>query len=326
LNFFSAYSPLKREGFFKTKISLKGEKMKKLIDYFTVGTEATKTLGAVGMEIETDFTFADGTPITETVSQCILNSTAGKPDDCTLKLELGRQKIELNVAPQATFEKEWAHVQAGLTWLYGVTKVYGAKPCFQPKFTWSGGLLYVQEERDALWVQLDGRNALEHLCRCSSVQFTVNVNPQDAIIILNALQRCLLLRAEYSSNDRLWRRYLAESKANYLPLRYGGPASFKSIDDYVDKLVEHDVIMHKGKPTRLQPQNIPDLDINLYLRSVWWHYRLRRYGDSLCIELRTFPRKCDKDIPKAWGKIKNIITGSLLIQCDSHSAGQNHGH
>lgn len=288
--------------------------MKKLIDYFTVGTEATKTLGAVGMEIETDFTFADGTPITETVSQCILNSTAGKPNDCTLKLELGRQKIEINIAPQLTFKMLWPRVQNGLSWLYGIAKQYNAKPCFQPEFIWSGGLLYVQEERDALWLQLDGRNALEHLCRCSSVQFTVDVNPQDAIRVLNALLGYPPLRAEYDLNELLWRRYMTESKANYLPHRYGGPASFKSIDDYVNKLVEHDVVMHKGKPVRLRPKEVPDLDINLYLRSIWWHYRLRRYGNALCIELRTFPRQNDEIIPRVCERVFRTIQNTQKIE------------
>ncbi|MFA6043289.1 MAG: hypothetical protein WCV85_02705 [Patescibacteria group bacterium] len=281
--------------------------MKTLIDYFTQGTERTQTLGAVGVEIETDFTFLDGTPITEAVSQCILRCATGKPDDCTVKLELGRQKIEINVAPQPTFNILWPRVQAGLTWLYGVAKQYNAVPCFRPDFCWNGPLLYVQEERDALWVQLDGRNALEHLCRCSSVQFTVDVHPADAVHVLNALNSNRELRDAYQRNERLWGRYITESREKYLPLRYGGPTSFASLKDYVTKLTEHDVVMHQGKPIRLKPQEVPDFDINLYLRSIWWHYRLRRYGNALCIELRTFPRQTDAKIPEMWQKVNKII-------------------
>ncbi len=285
--------------------------MKKLIDYFTVGTEATKTLGAVGIEIETDFTLAYGTPITETVSQCILSTTRGKPDDCTVKLELGRQKLEINIAPQPTFKMLWPRVQAGLSWLYSVANQYGAIPCFQPIFTWNCGLLYVQEERDSLWLELDGRPALEQLCRCSSVQFTIDVNPQDAIKVINALRHTPLFSNGYRGNHTKWRQYMAKTTAEYLPLRYGGPKSFASLEDYVTKLTEHEVVMHHGKPVHFRPQNVPDLDINLYLRSIWWHYRLRRYGNTLCIEARPFPRQHDENIPAIWQIMKNIVDGAL---------------
>lgn len=34
----------------------------------------------------------------------------------------------------------------------------------------------------------------------------------------------------------------------------------------------------------------------LFLRSVWWHYRLRRYGNTLAVECRPFARREDAAI------------------------------
>ena len=36
------------------------------------------------------------------------------------------------------------------------------------------------------------------------------------------------------------------------------------------------------------------VDIPLFIRSVWWYFRLRRYGTQLCIEIRPFAR-CEDD-------------------------------
>ena len=288
--------------------------MQRFLNYFTQGTQDTVTAGKIGIEIETDFTFADGTPITETVSQHILRSTFGKPHDSTLKLELGRQKIEINIEPQVTFKMLWERTQCGLKWLYTTAAEYGAQPVFQPIFSWPDPLLYVQEERDEIWVQLDGRSALEHLCRCSAVQFTIDVNPKDAIPFINALHRSTLVSNGFKANDKKWQQYMADTTAKYAPLRYGGPKSFLSLEDYVTKLTEHKVVMHKSQPVYMRPEDVNDLNIDLYLRSIWWHYRLRRYGNSLCLEIRPFPRLRDEDIPQMWQTVADILKTALHPQ------------
>jgi hypothetical protein len=67
--------------------------MDQILQYFTRGTERTLTEGAFGMEIETDFLTDDGKPISEAVSQYLLNLSKGKPKGCELKLELARQSL-----------------------------------------------------------------------------------------------------------------------------------------------------------------------------------------------------------------------------------------
>lgn len=74
----------------------------------------------------------------------------------------------------------------------------------------------------------------------------------------------------------------------------------------MDKLVKNDVVMYRGNPVRLPPEQAPDLDPNLFLRSVWWDYRLRRFGDSLAVEMRPFGRCPDEEFPTVWNTISQV--------------------
>lgn len=281
--------------------------MEKLMNHFTKGTERTVTGEAIGMEIETDFLMEDGSPISEEDSRNLLNDEEGRPLGCVQKLELGRQKIELSISPQPNIQLLLEAAEDSLYWLYGKAKQFGAYPFFGPEVLWEGPLLFVQEERDAVWVQVDGRPALEHLCRCSSVQFTVDVNPQDAIPMINKLWKSNLHLRDYDENARKWGRYLVTSKAGYRFNRFAGPTWFATMLDYVDQLTKHPVVMHKGHHVWTNVNRIPDLNVDLFLRSVWWHYRLRRYGEKLTIEMRPFARRKDDDFLPLWKEISRVI-------------------
>lgn len=287
--------------------------MQRLLEHFTKGTEKTVTGGQVGAEIETDFLFLASKPpspiSTHTTDRLLLWIAKNLPR-CVGSIDLGRQKLELAFRPQLTFELLWELVQQYLQALYREAEKYGAYPCFLPDYTWEGDLLDVRDERDDIWVQLDGRRALEQLTRpyiCSSVQFTVDVNPNDAINIINCLWEAKIHEVDYAANTICWTNYISWSKAGYLPDRFGGPAEFKDIDDYVQQLMKHDVVMHKGHPCSLKVDGVPDLDIDLFLRSIWWHYRLRRYSNTLALEVRPFSRRRDKNIPAAWNLIAPIF-------------------
>ncbi len=279
-----------------------------IYDFFTKGTQATQTGGQIGMEIETDFVLEDGvTPITEGVSRAILAAEAVPWEP---KLELGRQKIEIAIPPQLSSAELFEQANEGLEWLYGRARSFGAFPKLEPDFNFEGNLLWVQEERDALWVNLDGQDALEELTRCSSIQFTMDVNPRDAISIINTLISADC-RIDYQTNDRRWLNYISRSVANYSPDRYRGPQGFESMGNYVDELAKQDILMYKGEPVRLSPEQTPDLDVNLFLRSVWWDYRLRRYGNNLTIEMRPFGRCRDEQMSEVWNQVAQTIGVSL---------------
>ena len=107
--------------------------------------------------------------------------------------------------------------------------------------------------------------------------------------------------------DVIWRRYITESNARYLKDRYGGPLNFRDIEDYCLKLSKQDVVCG----VKLIPfSEAKEIDIPLFIRSVWWYFRLKRYGSSLCIEVRPMPRKTDKSFGEQLEKVMKIVVGS----------------
>src|SRR3989344_1216732 len=281
--------------------------MERLIRYFTEGVENKPIASSVGMEVETSFVDADGQPISLEQSQKLLISMcnnhrwfAGKIKGQLLTgifdrngnrilYELGRQNIELSAVPSKA-EDVLNNVKEVLDALYLAGKEFGAFPSFQPILNTDEKLLVIPDERDAIWLELDGRDALELLARTSAVQFTISVPLYQAIVYLNRLGENIGKFLRNYPQEENWRQYIKESKANYHPMRYGGPLFFDSIEDYCRKLIKHDVVIG---PNLVPYNQVQDLDIPLYLRSIWWYFRLRRYGNTLCIEIRPLRRAED---------------------------------
>lgn len=283
--------------------------MQRILDFFCVGTEQTVTAAKVGMEIETQFLDSQGQPVKPQDTREILSRATLAPDFCELKLELGCHNFELNIKPHKNPYVLISKAKEALGWLYKIAESLGYYPVFEPAplMHKAGELLFLADRRDELWVKLDGRLALEYLCRCSSVQFIIDVNPADAIGWINRLWQSRAHEYDYAKNDWLWRRYIAESLFGYQSDRYAGPSRFESFKDYAQKLAEHVVVMHKGRPCRQSIEQIKNLDINLFLRSVWWHYRLRRYGEMLALEIRPFSRRSDESFYYIWRYLANIL-------------------
>jgi len=221
-----------------------------------------------------------------------------------LLYELGRQNIELATAAfdPGRLRQE---VFPLLKELYGVAQTVGAHPYFGPIIETEENLLVVPDERDASWLTLDGKDALLPLARTASVQFTIETRgPIHAIELLAALaeKRSSLLRVNPHPQEAFWRNYIATSKAGYRPDRYGIVIP-ESIERYVELLSSHDVAMN-GKLTPFAEAEQP---IDLFLRSVWWIFRLRRYSDRLCIEIRTLARRDDEQIFNDYCRIIPLI-------------------
>lgn len=266
----------------------------------------------VGMEIETDFVMMQGNnpPITTEITTALLDPARATGPFWERKLELGRQKIELAIAP-GPIEETLTRARLATDQLYADAAELGAKPYFM-EFGTNHDLLWVAEERDEIWVQLDGREALEELCRCSSVQFTINVTPSNAISVINKLWENWVHTWDYWQSDEKWRNYIQMSAAGYREDRYGGPRRFKDLADYVNQLKKHRVVMHQDQPCNLPFDEVDSPDIELFLRSIWWHYRLRRYGDQLTVEIRPFRRGSgdhERDFREIWGYLSRALGG-----------------
>lgn len=277
--------------------------------YFTQNRVKTRGPWLVGAEIETSFQDGDGRPITLSTAQAIFRSLAesdwkvseqkgslitklAHPAGGALLFELGRQNLEIATDPAAAADIV-RHTRSMLDELYEVAALHGAFPRFEPLFPTGEDLLVVPDGRDQTWLDVDGRTALRPLAAISAVQYTVDVPPEKALLCINGLLgRISAFRADYPQ-EGTWREYIRSSKAGYRTDRYGGPDRFEDVRDYCRKLLRHDVVTPEG----LKPHSaVRDLDIPLFIRSVWWYFRLRRYGDALAVEVRPLARRADEKL------------------------------
>ena len=281
--------------------------MEHLISYFSSGVKDMGIGETIGMEVETSFVDSEGKPISLAQSQKLLISLCNEYDWLAGKVrnnlltnifnrsgnrllyELGRQNIELSGAPGDPVEI-FLETKEILEQVYHAGAKVGAYPLFQPILKTDEDLLVIPDERDAIWLELDGRQALELLARTSSVQFTVSVSPETAIECLNKLASNLDRFLANYPQDSYWKEYVRTSKAGYAQLRYGGPLNFSSLEHYCSELARNKVVVG---PKLVSYQEVAELDIPLYLRSIWWYFRLRRYQDTLCIEVRPMGRWSD---------------------------------
>lgn len=273
--------------------------------YFNVGSQPTGSR-PIGMEVETSFLDEKGNPITIEQSQRIFKTLLnagwtltqtkgnlvsvienGRGDK--FLYEVGRQNLELSTAAKG-IQAIVPHCRSILEELYAAAKKHGAYPSFEPIIDTDEDLLIIPDERDAIWDQLDGREALKLIALMSAVQFTIEVPADKAIGCLNSLGKSISSYLASYPQDALWRKYITTSNANYRADRYGGPLEFDSLSDYCQQLAKHHVVQG---PQLVPYASVADLDIPLYLRSIWWYFRLRRYGDRLCIEVRPLSRRKD---------------------------------
>lgn len=311
--------------------------MERLIRYFSEGAGNYSTAETVGIEVETQFIEGEDvlTPITLETSQKMLRDMADnegwrvsarkgdlitelqRGDDKVL-YELSRANIELSQGPLGAKEVVKA-ARRNLETMYASALRSGARPYPFPILQKCGvarpacllpapeSLLVIPDERDRTWLELDGEEALSLLTLCSAVQFTVDVPLDSAIPMLNSLGGSI---AEFLSDypqDELWRRYIRESKAGYSETRYGGPLQFNDLRDYCRELSGHQVV----NGTSLLPfPEIQHLNVELFLRSVWWYFRLRRYGPKLCVEVRPLPRSSDELLESQLEFVLDVISSS----------------
>jgi hypothetical protein len=280
------------------------------IEYFK--ETDSRTGEQVGPEVETLFVDRDTRLPIVSARRAAIMATAlaadDRPDGAELQTETGCHNIELSVPP-GTFDTIGDSTLQALEWLYRAAAKHGVEPVFAPTTGSTRRLLDVStSDRDRLWAVIDGEGALDLLSDCASVQFTVDVSREDAIRLINQLWASGYHRANYEFNDGRWAEYIHTSRAPYRADRYAGPHRFADLGDYVRRHQQHAVVMHNDLSVWLMPAHLSDFDIDLYLRSVWWHFRLRRYGRKLVIEIRPRARGTDKNILEQIEELKQIFS------------------
>ncbi len=289
------------------------------MDFFTRDIAAVEIGESIGAEVETSFLNKHDQPIDLEQSQAIFTGlitqgwklvtrrqglvTAVEHKQNRVQYELGRQNIELATIPLPS-SRIVSHTRAVLEALYGAAKKVGAFPTCNPILETPDNLLIIPDQRDQTWLEIDGKEALEGLARICAVQFTIAIRPVEAIRCLNRLAKNIGYFLQDYPQDRVWREYIHNSLAGYSPLRYGGPLFFTDLEEYCSELLKHAYV--EG-PKLVSCGSALYFDIPLFLRSIWWYFRLKRYGNSLCIEVRPIARRSDRKLEEQLKMVLDII-------------------
>lgn len=157
--------------------------------------------------------------------------------------------------------------------------------------------LIVPDERDAVWVELDGRPALCQLAHIASLHVNIDLtSPEEGVEFMAALER--LAAAEgwpLADSKKCWAGYIDNGLAAYEPTRFG-PPPISSFEGYCEALAGYKVVMQSvpsGTEIVRKPKPFAETavaNIELFLRSVWWWQRLRVRNGRLVLEVRFLPR------------------------------------
>lgn len=296
--------------------------MIRLVRYFSSASVICAIGESVGAEIETQFIDGERCAISVETSQLIIGDFVEKhrwniadtkgllitsitsSTGDRISYELGRHNIEFSSSPMSQ-DKIISHVRGQLEILYAIAEKYGAKPFFAPILDSKENLLVIPDKRDATWLALDGKDALNLLARTSAVQFTIDIPPENAIYCLNLLGTSINVFLSDYPQEALWREYIRKSNAGYEPSRYGGPIFFDNLNHYCRELVRHKMVSPDGRLVRFSEQKNPD--VSLFLRSIWWYFRLRRYGEKMCIEVRPLARRTDDMLEEQLQSVMAIL-------------------
>lgn len=314
--------------------------MERLVQYFSKAHCCTPENRQLGVEIETLFVDREGHPITRYVSQSIFQDLVSSNGwqimervggffsrirnlvGWELSVDLGWNNIELIPGPEALSSFSWDAMNAVLGEVYRVAATHSAYPLFGPHDdSLDVDTLAVPDERDRVWIELDGQLPLQTLGHIASIHYNVDlVSPEEGIEWIADLNKEYYPKIlevydtpAYAHNS-VWRRYIKESLAGYEDWRFGYCPG-QSLELYCWWLSVVRVVMNKmpdGSLYRCLPARsfaqTEDPDIDLFLRSVWWYTRMRVRGGNLVMEIRNVPRFEDEAIEREWDVIKGIVS------------------
>ena len=173
-----------------------------------------------------------------------------------------------------------------------------------------GNTLMLPDKRDKVWIDLDGE-ALFGLGHIASIHFSVDLTSIEEGESWIAKINELFAKNSWppKENFTIWQDYIKNSLARYEYGRYGHAP--KDFSEYCKKMSEYKVVMNTNGSGPYRIANpVPfystsDVDINLFVRSVWWWTRYRVRGNKLVLEIRDIPRTLG---PKtSWELIRDVI-------------------
>jgi len=294
--------------------------MERLITYFQKAAITKSDKRTLGLEIETLFV-SKGRPISLKISQVIMSELVQKffwnkktetnkiitnieKNGFNIIYDLGWNLFELTSPPCLLSERKKLiqRCEKNPQELYCCAGKYGARPVFGPFDGFYNNTLIIPDKRDEIWLELDGP-VLKELGHIASVHYNLSLSStaegMELIKKINKLYQKLNIPPR---PVRLaWQKYIKNSWAKYEPDRYAAPP--ETFSQYCHKLSLFKVVMNKQGNKLIREKGIAfsaleTVDIDLFLRSVWWWTRLRKRNNKLVLEIRGFPRATDGQINK----------------------------
>jgi len=283
-----------------------------LIDYFKT---ALKEKELVFLRIETQFVTKNGNPISKKEAQLIMSYLANgiwtiqkvsKTNEILSITNRDKDIIQWKnihtfevVTSLYSYENVVNISHSILHQLYKVAETVGAKPVFSPILVTDYKYTNLLINQNSLFVQKNGPKALEELAKTASVKVYISVTDEkDGIRFINFLWKEVRnFLADFPQN-RLWGKFIKNSKINYFPDRYGGPSTFHSLEDYCIKLLKHST------------NDIYAENLETFLKSIWWHFQLVVHNDVLFVEINPLPRLRDTKLNEQLNKIIEIYIKS----------------
>ncbi len=322
----------------------------RLVDFFLSADCCSADDRMMGVEVETLFVDRNGVPINRYILQDVFGEMAKSSqwsiakmagglitalvhrNGWSLTVDLGCNDLELTSRPYHFKAFPWTEQEQILEDIYEFAQKFGVSPL---KASYDGhedvDTLMVPDDRDRAWIDLDGQENLIPIGHIASVNYNIDLSSVD-----EGMHWINILRDGYHQplvghhtslmheHDQIWRRYIRESRANYQEWRYGHMAG-NTFELYCWWLSTINVVMQRDVNGKLSPCKpakplfmTEDVDIDLFLRSVWLYDRLRVRNGRLALEIRNVPRGSDALILSEWEVIarkvgllqaKELVTG-----------------
>lgn len=308
--------------------------MKRFMNYFETASVCNPKERMLGIEIESLFVNSTTkNPITLEVSQKIWKKLVENhgwrvtetkngmlvklsKDDYQLVYELGWNNFELNTPAFCITDKTelFRSVANILQSFKEAANNFDAEILFSGYDQSISSTLILPDERDKIWIELDGEEALSILGHIACVHYNLDLSSVDEGFEFMELLKPMYQEKNWFENGNAWawKKYIKKSKAEYAADRYGIPP-MNNLEQYCSSLAGFNVVMNKRKDNGrlfIPETNIPagetsKFDMELFLRSVWWVYRLRVRDGKLVLEIRDVPRGLPFE--KSWAMISKTL-------------------
>ena len=234
-------------------------------------------------------------------------------DGFALKYEVGSNLLEITTPAVTVSHKDMLFSLLGkhLEQLYSAAASVNAVSCESHYDGSTETALVLNSKSSFLDFDLNG-DSFAHLAHIAAVHFNIDLES-----VYQGLQWMRQMTSYFEMRDwplpesrHCWQMFLAQSPAGYEVERYGKPPD---ADEYLRTLAGLRVYKNRtlSEPFLENPPRpfyeCEQVDIDLFVASVWWWSRLRVRHERLVLEIRAVPRSSDGRLRSDFEDIRRFL-------------------